>query len=439
MASIANDPNGRRRILFIDADGKRKPIRLGKVSIRYAESVKSKVEDLVSASIAKEAPRDDTARWVASLDATMHNKLAAVGLVTRRESATLDHFIAAYLSTRVDVKPGTMTVMEQARRHLVRFVGEDADVRAITPAQADEYRAHLQGGKRARSTVNKWLRYARHYFEIAKRWKLIARNPFEHITGSVTGDPSKRRFIPAADVARVVEAAPCPQWKLLIALARWGGLRIPSEAMALTWADVDFDKQRFIVRSSKTAHHDDGGVRLVPMFPEVAEHLQRVFDDAEPGTVHVITRYRDRSANLRTQLVRYIEAAGLKPWPKPWQNLRASRATELADEYPSHVCAAWLGHSEKIADAFYRQVTDEHFARAAQNPAQKLHEVTGNERNQKTPASAQAVNSSEDSGSFPVGSDYCEKAKVGGEGFEPSKAYANRFTVCPLWPLGYPP
>ena len=28
---------------------------------------------------------------------------------------------------------------------------------------------------------------------------------------------------------------------------------------------------------------------------------------------------------------------------------------------------------------------------------------------------------------------------VGREGFEPSKAYADRFTVCSLWPLGYLP
>jgi hypothetical protein len=27
---------------------------------------------------------------------------------------------------------------------------------------------------------------------------------------------------------------------------------------------------------------------------------------------------------------------------------------------------------------------------------------------------------------------------VVGEGFEPSKAVASRFTVCPRWPLGYP-
>ena len=29
--------------------------------------------------------------------------------------------------------------------------------------------------------------------------------------------------------------------------------------------------------------------------------------------------------------------------------------------------------------------------------------------------------------------------KVGREGFEPPKAYAGRFTVCSLWPLGHLP
>lgn len=420
MASISNDPNGRRRVLFFAADGKRKTIRLGKVSLRYAESVKSKIEDLVSASITNEAPRDDTARWVASLDTIMRNKLATAGLAQRREAATLDGFIGSYLAQRVDVKPGTMAVMEQARRHLVRFLEADSDVRAITPAQADAYKANLLGGGRARSTVNKWIRYARHYFEVAKRRKMIEHNPFEHISGAVTGDAAKRRFIPAADVAKVVEAAPDPQWKLLIVLARWGGLRIPSEALALTWADVDFERQRFTVRSSKTEHHADGGVRLVPMFPEVAEHFQRVFDEAESGTLHVITRYRNPASNLRTQFGRYITAAGLEPWPKPWQNLRVSRATELADLYPSHVCAAWLGHSEKIADAYYRQVTEDHFARAAQNPAQKAHETAGNDPQKKSDEASQASSDSGDNEKFPVVSGYFPQRKVGEAGFEPA-------------------
>ncbi|MEZ4515304.1 MAG: tyrosine-type recombinase/integrase, partial [Chloroflexota bacterium] len=402
MASISNDPNGRRRILFFNDKGERKTIRLGVVSLRHAESVKLKIEDLVSASITGNAPRDETARWVVSLGSTMHDKLANAGLVKPRESAKLDEFIGGYLAQRVDLKPATMVVMEQARRHLVRFLGAGTDIRQIMPADADHYKAHLLGRKSARSTVNKWIRYARHFFEVAKRRGLIETNPFGHISAAVKGDPTKRQFIAAEDVAKVVHAAPDPQWKLLVALARWGGLRVPSEALALTWRDVDFEHRRFIIRSTKTAHHEDGGVRVVPMFPELTEHFQRVFDEAATGSVYVISRYRDPAANLRTQLCRYIEAAGLKPWPKPWQNLRVSRATELADQYPSHVSAAWLGHSEKIADAFYRQVTDDHFARAvAQNAAQKVHESSRKHPQQHSADVPQPSGLSKDSENVP--------------------------------------
>ncbi len=72
--------------------------------------------------------------------------------------------------------------------------------------------------------------------------------------------------------------------------------------------------------------------------------------------------------NLRTQLTRIIENAGLEPWPKLWQNMRASRATELAAEYPAHVAAAWLGHSTAVADRHYWRVTDADFERAASEP-----------------------------------------------------------------------
>ncbi len=75
---------------------------------------------------------------------------------------------------------------------------------------------------------------------------------------------------------------------------------------------------------------------------------------------------RDNNSNLRTQLTRIIEKAGLKPWPKLFQNLRATRATELAERFPGHVAAAWLGHSVQIAKTNYWQVTDDHFEAATE-------------------------------------------------------------------------
>ena len=81
MASIAKESNGRRRILFSAADGSRKTLRLGKVSNRGALAVKVKVEDLVTASMLGHSPDDSTSAWLAGLDETMADKLAAVGLI----------------------------------------------------------------------------------------------------------------------------------------------------------------------------------------------------------------------------------------------------------------------------------------------------------------------------------------------------------------------
>ena len=56
---------------------------------------------------------------------------------------------------------------------------------------------------------------------------------------------------------------------------------------------------------------------------------------------------------------------------KLWQNLRASRATELAGVFPGHVASAFLGHSERVAQKHDWQVTDEDFKKRAQKRTQQ--------------------------------------------------------------------
>jgi len=163
---------------------------------------------------------------------------------------------------------------------------------------------------------------------------------------------------------KVLEACPDLQWQLLFALSRYGGLRCPSETLALEWSDIHWGESRMLVRSSKTEHHDGKGTRMVPIFPELLPYLEQAWDEAEPGTQFVITRYRGYNQNLRTQLQRIIAKAGLETWPKLFANLRASRATELAAEHPGHVAAAWLGHSTAIANKHYWQVTESDFEQA---------------------------------------------------------------------------
>ena len=109
MASISKQSNGRRTIQFAWTKYKRRSIRLGKVSQRFAEGIKYRVEQLNAARITGQAIDPDTARWVVDLDDVMVEKLARAGLIPKRERATLRAFLDSYIATRTDVKKSAHT------------------------------------------------------------------------------------------------------------------------------------------------------------------------------------------------------------------------------------------------------------------------------------------------------------------------------------------
>ena len=111
----------------------------------------------------------------------------------------------------------------------------------------------------------------------------------------------------------------------MFALSRFAGLRCPSEHLALRWGDVNWETGTIVIRSSKTEHHTDGGLRTIPTFGELRPYLQQAYDEFLEGfdlKAHrlseqpFITRYRDSRSNLRSQIDRIIAKAGLVPWPK---------------------------------------------------------------------------------------------------------------------------
>ena len=93
MASIVNDPNGRRRILFVAPDESRKTIRLGKIDRKSAEAIARHVEALLAAKIGGQPVPRDTAAWLAGIGAKLRDKLAAVGLVEAPKRAALGEFL----------------------------------------------------------------------------------------------------------------------------------------------------------------------------------------------------------------------------------------------------------------------------------------------------------------------------------------------------------
>ena len=107
----------------------------------------------------------------------------------------------------------------------------------------------------------------------------------------------------------------------------------------------------------------------MPLFPELRPYFEDAVELAPTGAEFFINRYRDKNANLRTQFNRILKRACVTPWPRLFQNLRASRETELANEFPLHVVTAWLGNTPSVAAKHYLQITDGHFAQASAQEA----------------------------------------------------------------------
>ena len=349
-------------------------------------------------------------------------------LVHPRETTQLDAFIQNYIDKRNDIKPGTRINLEGVKKRLIDFFGTDRKVQDITAGDAEDFRQALLGQGKAENTVQRAIGRARQFFGDAIRRGLIESNPFQGMAAAVKANPSRFHFVTREDAQLVLDACSDAQWRMIFCLARYGGLRCPSEVLALKWEDVDWKHNRMRVPSPKTEHLEGGESRLIPLFPELREILLEGFEQAEPGTVHVITKYRVQNSNLRTYLHRIIRKAGLEPWPKTFQNLRSTRETELAETFPIHVVCKWIGNSEPVAKTHYLQTTDEHFERAVrdsrpkkatQNPTQKLHETPRSEKNNFPQESTEDDDESGLIASFPDGSETCKRAGMTGLGLEP--------------------
>jgi len=432
MASISKQKNGLKTVQFVGGDGRRRSIRLGKCTMKHAQEVKTRVEHIHAAKKAGLPLDSDTAGWLAEIGDGLAEKLAAVGLIPPREGKaveTLGPFVALYIEEHgPTVKPETTKTWRHCKGLLLEHFDAETPLQSITEGHAVSWRTYLlkrhntrqkeTPRKLSEATIRKRCAIARQFFEHALRLRLIESNPFKskRIPTSLPKGQQKE-FVSAELAHKIMDKLPDWQWRLLFALARWGGVRVGSEPRRLTWPDVDWERKRMTIHSSKTEHHEGHERRVIPIFEELAGPLEEAWDMADEGQVYVLPMLQGRTdASLRKPLLAAIEAAGGEPWPKLWTALRATRDTELRGSEAGHVVDAWIGHDYQVAKRSYLQVTEEHFSRwaaggaesgapAVQNAVQ--HQSAGNRT--KPQPSTQSVDGVE---SYAEG---CEKVRLAAE------------------------
>jgi len=432
MAGLAWEGT-RARITFRDSAGKQKSLRLGECAERAARNALAGFERVLEANRLGETIHPDGLRWLEKLDDRIHGRVVALGLAQPRlgaavmiVSSMLDQYIA-----RLAVKPQTKYKYVRVAESLRAFLGPTTPLAAITTMHADEWRMAIAEPKGtmarapARASVAKQIVIAKGVFGKAVRWRMIPASPFADLKAGSQVNSDRAFYVSHESIRAILAACPDDQWRGIIGLARFAGLRCPSELVGLKWGDVAWDVNRMTVRSPKTAGHEGHATRVVPIAPELRTILQSLFDVADDGAEAVIPRLRDPKTNLRTQFERIMARAGVKPWPRLFHNMRASCACDWVERFPNHVVAAWLGHSPMIASMHYLQTRDVHFdlaagiesvEKAVANPATHTRKsgITPSEpKTQKPRIPAELVG-------FGVACDRVEYEAMPPEGLEPS-------------------
>lgn len=417
QSAADSGPKARHRPVFdlwcFDTAGKRHRLRLGEIGTVAAREFREHTTALERSIKLGVSPGPELQAWLSRVDDRVYDRLAEWGLVQPRQAQTpkvllpfVDWVIDLLSATR---KSGTITTLRKTRVMLARYFIQPRPLSGLTPADADSFRAFLTRAKDAKpqpgaglaeATARLHVRNLLWIVGFAVSHKHIHENPFEGLrrhSRSING--VRARYIPEAEALKVLDALPSNQHRLVFALARFSGLRIPSELSRLGWDQVDWAQKRLTIFSPKLRRwdkSDDQATRQVPIDPVVLGLLQDVYDAAAEGSVQVVTL---GISNLDDTIKTATKRAGVATWARTFDTLRESCENQWLEEFPSHVVAAWMGHSVGTQQKHYAGVRDDHFDKAVRRAdprvAPRVAAAPGNDRQ---PA---------------VNSDNCESATVG--------------------------
>jgi integrase len=310
-------------------------------------------------------PDKAVANRLAGIPAELQAKLANAGLLNVTKSKTCQELWDACLKHKTGVKTSTVTHYLQSKTVFFETFSPREPIEKMTANEFLEWRTAMLV-RYAPASVAGYIKTAKMVFNWAVDQEWLSKSPLRKIPKGSFRNRDNDRIISMEEYAQLLEACPNQEWRTIIALARIGGLRCPSELVQLRWSDIDWAKDRFLVRSPKTEHHEGRQERIVPLFPELRAELERHFSSVETEeNEFVIKHYQKTCWNLYDPFQTIARRAGLGIIVRPFDNMRMSRSNEVRRRWGQMLESLWIGHSERVMKDHYALVSDEEFAEAA--------------------------------------------------------------------------
>ncbi len=195
-------------------------------------------------------------------------------------------------------------------------------------------------------TVGWSIRLFRSMFRFGLKNRLCYENPFDDIGPGPKANDNHYRFIETELIENVLTHCKTTETAFAVRLARYAGLRMPSEIRNMRFQDFGTDGF-FVHDNSKT------GRREVPFFHELRPDFKMLQQNRNRDDF-VFSRQMVCAVNLRSRFLTILNRAAVEPWPRLFNNLRASRITELDEQgFTAKTLDSIFGNTESIRNRHY--------------------------------------------------------------------------------------
>ena len=298
--------------------------------------------------------------YLATAPENIRKKFQVLGVSFADQEDDQKYYLSNVSNEYIASKRGTTeTKLLRTAKRLEKYFGRTRDVRTITKTDALKWFRWLveSEGLKETSTARRTAGYAREIFGVAVEDEILMKNVFasRDIPKNVQTD-TNRWFDITEEIAQKIFSVLANDEERLVFLCLYRlGMRAPSELNTLRWDDVDFENKTVLIRSTKTKHDKYKGLRTCPIhFPDLLDAFENSHESRKPKAVKVFRKISNK--NLRKKVIGWLGRAGVDPWEMLLTNFRRAAVTNASNIWPSHVVAAYFGHSEQISINNYRIV-----------------------------------------------------------------------------------
>ncbi len=318
------------------------------------------------------------------------NEIMEIGSGEKLAEFTVKGWVAGWLREKKNTgsAPATYSSYKTATNLLLESLGSKADLHldSVTAADVRTFRDSIRENGRTGRTANTQLKIVRSCLSDAAKAHAILRNPAADVKILPEDDSTERAPFTLPEAVRLLKAAPSDDWRGLITVALFTGLRL-GDASRLKVGNLDLERKVVRLMPSKTRAKKR--MLEIPLHPEVlaflathplssfaAAPLFSTFADRKVGGKNGLSlefaRIMDDAEVPRMTTRTSDDGAARKMSQRSFHSLRHTAASLMANAgVSSEMRMSITGHTTKAAHEGYTHLELEPIRAASLPVAEK--------------------------------------------------------------------